>query len=60
MTRTGTLGIVVSAEPPAWNSQSHAFVSGARAARPGIAVRYAVIGPAAYSDAPGGRRVARR
>lgn len=58
MTRTGTLGIVVSAEPPAWNSQSHAFVSGARAARPGVAVRYAVIGPAAYSDAPGGRRVA--
>jgi len=57
-TRTGTLGIVVSAEPPAWNSQSHAYISGARSVRANIPIRYAVIGPAAYSDAPGGRRVA--
>jgi simple sugar transport system substrate-binding protein len=57
-TRTGTIGIVVSGEPPSWNSQSHAFASGARSARPNIPIRYAVIGPAAFSDAPGGRRVA--
>jgi simple sugar transport system substrate-binding protein len=58
MTRSGTLGIVVSGEPPPWNSQSASFASGARAARANIPIRYAVIGPAAFADAPGGRRVA--
>jgi len=57
MTRTGTLGIVVSDEPPSWNSQSAAFAEGVRAERSDITLRYAVIGPAAYSDAAGGRRV---
>ncbi|OIV46407.1 BMP family ABC transporter substrate-binding protein [Sodalis sp. TME1] len=57
MSRSGTLGIVVSGEPPAWNAQAAAFVLGARAARPAIKIRYAVIGPAAYSDAAGGKRV---
>ncbi len=57
-TRTGTIGIVVSGEPPSWNSQSHAFAAGARSVRADIPIRYAVIGPAAFSDAPGGRRVA--
>lgn len=57
MTRTGTVGIVVSGEPPSWNSQSAAFAEGAKAEKPGITVRYAVIGPAAYSDAAGGKRV---
>jgi simple sugar transport system substrate-binding protein len=58
MTRSGTLGIVVSGEPPPWNSQSASFASGARAVRANIPIRYAVIGPAAFADAPGGRRVA--
>lgn len=57
MTRTGTVGIVVSGEPPSWNSQSAAFAEGAKAEKAGIVVRYAVIGPAAYSDAAGGKRV---
>ncbi|TBW41341.1 BMP family ABC transporter substrate-binding protein [Siculibacillus lacustris] len=57
MNRTGTVGIVVSGEPPSWNSQSVAFAEGAKAEKPAIAVRYAVIGPAAYSDAAGGKRV---
>jgi basic membrane protein A len=57
MTRSGTVGIVVSGEPPSWNSQSAAFAEGARAEKPDIVVRYAVIGPAAYSDAAGGKRV---
>lgn len=56
-TRTGTIGIVVSGEPPSWNSQSASFASGARSVRQNIPIRYAVIGPAAFSDAPGGRRV---
>lgn len=57
MSKTGTLGIVVSGEPPSWNSQSAAFAEGAKAEKPGVTIRYAVIGPAAYSDAAGGKRV---
>lgn len=57
MTRTGTLGIVVSGEPPSWNAQSTAFAEGVKATKPDAVIRYAVIGPAAYSDAAGGKRV---
>lgn len=57
MTRSGTVGIVVSGEPPSWNAQSNAFIRGARATKADIKIRYAVIGPAAYSDAAGGKRV---
>ena len=57
MTRTGTVGIVVSGEPPSWNAQSAAFAEGVKATKPDAVIRYAVIGPAAYSDAAGGKRV---
>jgi simple sugar transport system substrate-binding protein len=57
MTKTGTVGIVVSAEVPDWNTQSAGFVQGAKAEKPDIKIRYAVIGPAAYSDVAGARRV---
>ena len=57
MTRTGTVGIVVSGEPPSWNSQSAGFAEGVKAEKPDVKVLYAVIGPAAYSDAAGGNRV---
>jgi basic membrane protein A len=54
---TKTVGIVVSGEPPSWNSQSAAFAQGVKATDDSIKILYAVIGPAAYSDAAGGRRV---
>ncbi len=57
MSRTGTVGIVVSGEPPSWNSQSAGFAMGVRASGMGTKIVYAVIGPAAYADAAGGRRV---
>ncbi|WP_413203408.1 putative B6 ABC transporter substrate-binding protein [Rhodospirillum sp. A1_3_36] len=57
MTHTGTVGIVVSGEPPAWNAQSIGFAQGVKAENPDVTVRYAVIGPAAYADAAGGKRV---
>jgi simple sugar transport system substrate-binding protein len=57
MSRSGIIGIVVSGEPPSWNAQSSAFIRGAVMARKDIKIRYAVIGPAAYSDAAGGKRV---
>lgn len=57
MTRTRTVGIVVSGEPPSWNAQSAAFAEGVRDEDEAIDIRYAVIGPAAYADAAGGKRV---
>ena len=57
MSRTKAVGIVVSGEPPSWNSQSAAFAQGVKAENPDVKVIYAVIGPAAYSDAAGGKRV---
>ena len=57
MSRSGQVGIVVSGEPPSWNSQSAGFAEGVKAENPEVKVTYAVIGPAAYSDAAGGKRV---
>ena len=56
-TRTRTVGIVVTGEPPSWNSQSAAFAQGVHATDAAVHIVYAVIGPAAYADAAGGRRV---
>lgn len=56
-TQTKAVGIVVSGEPPSWNSQSAAFAQGVKATNADVKILYAVIGPAAYSDAAGGRRV---
>ena len=57
MTQSKTVGVVVTGEPPSWNSQSAAFAQGVHATDPAVRIVYAVIGPAAYSDAAGGRRV---
>ena len=56
-TKTGVLGIVVSSESPTWNAQSAGFMMGARSITPSITIHYAVIGPQAYSDVAGARRV---
>ncbi|QPC86235.1 BMP family ABC transporter substrate-binding protein [Mesorhizobium sp. NBSH29] len=57
MSRSKHVGIVVSGEPPSWNSQSAGFAEGVKAENSEVKITYAVIGPAAYSDAAGGRRV---
>jgi simple sugar transport system substrate-binding protein len=57
VSRTKVVGIVVSGEPPSWNNMSVAFAEGVKAENPAVEVRYAVIGPAAYADAAGGKRV---
>lgn len=56
-TRTNAVGIVVTGEVPAWNSHSAAFAQGVKATDPSVKTLYAVIGPAAFSDAAGARRV---
>jgi len=57
MSKSRHVGIVVSGEPPTWNSQSAGFAQGIKAENPDVKITYAVIGPAAYSDAAGARRV---
>ena len=47
VSKTQTIAVVVSGEPPAWNAQSFGFAAGVRATDPKIVLRYAVIGPAA-------------
>lgn len=56
-TKTNVIGIVVSSESPNWNAQSAGFAQGVRAVAPNAELRYAIIGPAAYADVAGARRV---
>lgn len=57
MTQTGVIGIVVSSESPNWNAQSAGFAQGVRSVSSDTVLRYAIIGPAAYADVAGARRV---
>jgi basic membrane protein A and related proteins len=57
-TKTGTLGLVLSAGDPNWYKQSGGFIAGARSIRKNVKFLRAQIGPAAYDDAAGGKRVA--
>ena len=57
--RTGTLGIVVSASDENWFKQSGGYCQGARSVNKGVKFKYARIGQASYADAAGGRRVTR-
>jgi basic membrane protein A and related proteins len=57
VTKTGTLGIVVSAADPNWYKQSGGFVQGARSINPEVKFRYARIGQISYADAAGGKRI---
>lgn len=56
-TRTGTVAIVTSGEPPTWNYMTVGFAEGVKSVRPDATLIYSVIGEAAYDDAPGGKRV---
>ena len=57
VTKTGTLGIVVSASDENWFKQSGGFVQGARSINPKLKFRYARIGQISYADAAGGKRI---
>jgi basic membrane protein A len=56
-TTTGTVGVVVSGEPPTWNYMTVGFAEGLHAAKPDAKLLYSVIGEAAYDDAAGAKRV---
>jgi simple sugar transport system substrate-binding protein len=57
VTETGTVGVVVSGEPPTWNFMTVGFAEGLKAANPDAQLLYSVIGEAAYDDAAGAKRV---
>jgi simple sugar transport system substrate-binding protein len=56
-TKTGTVAVVVSGEPPTWNYMTAGFAKGVKDTKPEVKVLYNVIGEAAYDDAPNARRV---
>ncbi|MGH3018106.1 MAG: BMP family ABC transporter substrate-binding protein [Gaiellaceae bacterium] len=58
-TKTGTLGIVVSASDENWFKQSGGYCQGARSVNKAVKFRYGRIGQADYADAAGGRRITR-
>jgi basic membrane protein A len=55
--KTGTLGIVISADDTNWHKQAGGFVAGAQSVNPKIKILQAQIGQAGYADAAGGKRV---
>lgn len=55
--RSGTLGIVTSADDTNWNKMAGGFIAGARSVDPRIRILAAQIGQAGYADAAGGKRV---
>lgn len=57
VTRSGTVGVVVSGEPPTWNFMTVGFAEGLKASNPDAKMLYSVIGEAAYDDAAGAKRV---
>jgi simple sugar transport system substrate-binding protein len=57
VTKTNTLGIVISAADTNWYKQSGGFVAGALSVNPNATFRLAQVGQAAYADAAGGKRV---
>lgn len=58
MTKTGTVGIVISAADTNWFKQTGGFAAGARSVNPKVKFLFAQVGQAAYDDAAGGKRVA--
>ena len=57
-TKSGTVGIVISASDTNWYLMSGGFAAGVRSVSKTIKIVFATIGPAAYDDAAGGKRVA--
>lgn len=57
-TKTNTVGIVISASDTNWYEMSGGFAAGVHSANPKVKIRFAEIGPAAYDDSAGGKRVA--
>jgi basic membrane protein A len=55
--KSGTLGIVISADDTNWNRMAGGFVKGAQSVKPDVQIKLAQIGQAGYADTAGGKRV---
>jgi basic membrane protein A len=55
--KSGTLGIVISADDTNWNRMAGGFVKGAQSVNPDVEIKLAQIGQAGYADTAGGKRV---
>jgi simple sugar transport system substrate-binding protein len=58
MTKTNTIGIVISASDTNWFEMSGGFAAGVHSVNPKVKIRFAEIGSASYDDSAGGKRVA--
>jgi len=58
MTKTHTLGIVISASDPNWYKMSGGFAAGVRSVDKTSKIVFATVSPTGYDDAAGGKRVA--
>ena len=56
-TKTGTVGIVMSADDENWVKMAGGFVQGARSVKADLKILMAQVGQAGYADAAGGKRV---
>ncbi len=56
-TRTGTVAIVVTGQPPTWNYMAVGFAEGLKASRPDVHLIYTSVGEGTYDDAPGAKQV---
>lgn len=57
MSKTGTLGVVVSADDLNWDKMAGGFITGAKTTKPEVKIQLAQAGQAAYADAAAGKRV---
>ena len=57
-TKTGTIGVIISASDTNWYEMEGGYIAGARSINPKITIKLAQIGPASYDDSAGGKRVA--
>lgn len=56
-TRTGTVAIVTTGQPPTWNYMAVGFAEGLHAARPDARLIYSSVGEGSYDDAAAARQV---
>ena len=55
--KSGTVAIVVTGEPPTWNYMTVGFAEGLHSVRPDATLLYISVGEASYDDAPNAKRV---
>jgi basic membrane protein A len=57
-TKTGKIGVIISASDTNWYEMTGGFAAGAHSVNPKLPIVFGQIGPASYDDAAGGKRVA--